>query len=310
MADLKRRRTSLVRSLLGHDAPPQKLVLRGMANVEKTLMQRFQQQNKRRARLASGNALLRDKLLGLFGGDPGWAADVRRKWRASRKSPPFRRIKLRKGLRQKDHISLGSLGGTRTWPFDYQWSWYAITGPAGLYHNTITADEAWGYGYKRGLILQRADQGDHGSLSARAAVGIFFSSPSECLQNFSFWANPLYHFTWEEDCTLASAHSDGFIGLFAGSYDWAGNYSGTVVEQMIPLWSNNSWWDDASSSGTNDTDGFPLSANFQVDPDHWYALWVWCGSDDSGDGYGGWISGASAYSELSVAVGKIGWQVG
>ena len=109
MANLKKRRTSLVRSLLCHDAPPQKLVLRGMANVEKTLMHRFQEQNKQRDRLASGNALLRDKLLGLFGEDPAWAASVRRKHRASRKSPPLRPVALRKGVRQKERISLGSL---------------------------------------------------------------------------------------------------------------------------------------------------------------------------------------------------------
>ena len=191
MADLKKRRTSLVKSLLGHDAPPQKLVLRGMANFEKALAQRFQQQNKQRARLATDNALLRDKLLGLFGEDPKWAAHMRRKWQAGRKSPPSRRIQLRKGPRAKDHISLGSLGGTRTTPFDYQWSWKAITGPAGLYHNTITADASIGDMDMGPDSFPEGPEGDQpGSVSARAAVGIFFSSPSECLRTLAFGPLP------------------------------------------------------------------------------------------------------------------------
>src|SRR5215813_13412306 len=130
MANLKGRKTALVRSLLGHDAPPQKVVLRGMTNVEKILVQRFQEQNKERARLASGNALLRDKFLGLFSEDPKWAARMRRKWQASRKSPPPRWATLHKKRQEKEHISLGSFGGTRHVPFDYQWSWKALTGPA------------------------------------------------------------------------------------------------------------------------------------------------------------------------------------
>jgi hypothetical protein len=308
MADLKKRRTSLVRDLLGHDAAPQKLVLRGMATVEKTLTQRFQELNKQRARLASANAPLRDKLLGLIGKDPEWAADVRRKQRASTKSPPLRRVAFPKALRQKEHISLGSLGGTRLSPFDYQWTWSAKTGPAGNYQLTPFADASHGYMDVNGGSFFPAEDGEHpGSISARAAVGIFFSSPSECVSTFSFWGNGYHRFSWEEYCTFASAHSDGFIGLFAASYDWAGNFSGTVVDKMFPLWSNDSWWNDASGSGSSD--GFSLAANFQVDPDHWYALWVLCGSDNSGDGPGLFLYGA-AYSRLTVKLLSIGWQVG
>ena len=148
-----------------------------------------------------------------------------------------------------------------------------------------------------------------GSISARAAVGIFFSSPSECVSNFSFWASPSLGFSWEEYCTLSSAHSDGFIGLFAASYDWGGNFTATLVDQMFSLWSNNSWWNDANGKGGSE--GFSLSANLLVDPDHWYALWVWCGSNDSDGGYSEWTGfGSSAYSDLSVYVDSISWQVG
>lgn len=81
----------MVRGLLGHEAPPQKIVLRGMADLEKTLAQRFQELNKERTRLASANVPLRDKLLEVFGKDPAWVASIRRKQRASRKSVLARR---------------------------------------------------------------------------------------------------------------------------------------------------------------------------------------------------------------------------
>src|SRR6266700_3272514 len=125
MADLKKRRTSLVRDLLGHDPPPQKLVLRGMADLEKTLAQRFRELNEQRARLARANAPLWDNLRRLLGKDSAWAATVRRQRRASRKSLPSRRFSIPKPLQQKESVFLGSLGGTRVWPFDYEWTWKA-----------------------------------------------------------------------------------------------------------------------------------------------------------------------------------------
>ena len=98
----------------------------------------------------------------------------------------------------------------------------------------------------------------------------------------------------------------GFIGLFAASYDWAGNFTETLVDQMISLWSDDSWW--TSNSGSGDSSGFPLSANFLVDADHWYALWVWCGGHASGDGSDTFWS--QALSGLHVHVPSISWQVG
>src|SRR6266568_8884814 len=301
MADLKKRRTSLVRDLLGHDPPPQKLVLRGMADLEKTLAQRFRELNEQRARLARANAPLWDNLRRLLGKDSAWAATVRRQRRASRKSLPSRRFSIPKPLQQKESVFLGSLGGTRVWPYDYEWTWKA---PAGLSEFWIGASADASDGE---LLVGLDTDEEEKSLSARAAVGIFFQSPSQCLSKFSFWANPLLRFNWRDYCAFASAHSDGFIGLFAASYDWAGNFTGTLVDQMISLWSDDSWWWGGEGSGSSS--GFPLSANFQVDPDHWYALWVWCGSHISAEG-DQTLSFSSAGSSLVVQVPSISWQVG
>lgn len=297
MANLKKRRTSLVNGILGHDAAPRNVVLSGMAELEKTLDQHFRKLQKQRAQRARSSAPLRNKLLRLLGRDPA-QAELIRNLRASRKRPS-RHVAPPRAVQQKERVFLGSLGGTRTAPSDYPWTWKATSGSP-----TVITKAALNPGFM-GLSIDTGD--DSASASARAAVGIYFSSPIDCVSNFRFWASPSLAFDWHEYCSLDSADSDGFIGLYAASYDWAGNPTGTLVDQMISLWSNKSWWNDASGGGSNKA--FSLSADFEVDSDHWYALWVWCGMDDSGDGFG-IFSGSSASSELSVWLPAISWEVG
>jgi hypothetical protein len=300
MADLIKHRTSLVKGVLGHNPPPQKLVLRGMTDLEKALTQEFRERDQRRARLADVNAPLRDKLLAALGkDDPAWAAYVRKR-RGSRELKPSARVTLPKIRRQKDRVFLGSLGATRVPPFDYQWTWSAKTGSPELVFPYARADIG-------GLITQVVTGKRKASASARAAVGIFFQSPSECVSKFNFWANARLRFEWQTYSFLASSHSDGFIGLFAGSYDWAGNFNGTLVDQRISLWNDDAWWNGATD--LDSSDGVSLAANFQVDPDHWYALWLWCGTHDSGDG-DGTVSWGQAWSTLSIWAPSISWQVG
>jgi len=148
---------------------------------------------------------------------------------------------------------------------------------------------------------------DAASASVNGAVGIYFASPMDGVSEFSFFASPSIGFDWEEFCSLSSAHSDGSIGLLAVGYDWAGDTATTLVDQSISLWSNNSWIDDAS--GDKLVSSFPLSASFQVDSDHFYALYVRFGMNDSADGFG-IISGSAAISDLAVGVPSIGWCLG
>ena len=296
MANLKKRRTSLVRNLLGHDPPPQKLVLRGMADLEKALAQRFKELNEKRARLARANAPVWDALRKVYGNDPALVATVRRQKPARRKSRRSQ-LSLPKTVQQQESVFLGSLGGTRVCPLDYQWWWEG--GGAGHWLDVHASD---------GKMWVWVDTGgEEMSVSARTAVGIFFQSPSHCISKFSYWANPVLSFDWHTYCAFHSAHSDGFIGLFAASYDWAGNFTGTLVDQIISLWSDDSWW--YGNSGSGSSRGFPLSANFQVDPDHWYALWVWCGCHASAGG-DQTFSYSDADGEVAVQVPSISWQVG
>jgi hypothetical protein len=299
MADLKQRRTSLVKTILGHDAAPRKVVLSGMADLEKMLGQRFHELRKQREESARASAPRRAVLIDSLRKDPAWAASIRKR-RARQKSLRSRRATPPKVAQRKERVFLGSLGGTRVPPFDYPWNWSASSG-------SPTVSKYADVEGNLDISMLTADN-NSSSASARAAVDIFFSSPIDCRSNFRFWASPYVNFGWEEYCTLDSAHSDGFIGLYAASYDWSGNFTGTLIEQTISLWSNSSWWDDANGKGSSA--GFSLSADFDVDSDHWYALWVWCGVDSSADGLSGTFSGSAADSDLAVAVRAISWELG
>jgi hypothetical protein len=301
MAKSKQRRNSAVKSIFGHDAPPQNVVLRGMADLEKTLTRRFQETENQRARLAEVSAPRRDKLLGLLRKDPGWAAPVRRQSRTMRKSLASRHTKA---LEQKPGagVFVGFNAGTRLRPFDYSWTWSTKSGEAPPDALDVSADRTYG----QLLVKLDAGSGEHGSnVAARAAVGIFFRLSFWRLASFSFCANPIVGFNWQDYCGFDSVHTDGFVGLFAASYNSAGNLSAVLTDQEISLWSDDSWWE--GGTGMADYSSFPMSANFLVDSDHWYALWVWCGSHNIGDGWHT-IEYSEAVSELFVIVRSISWQ--
>jgi hypothetical protein len=299
MADLKKRKSSLVNSILGRDAAPHSVVLRGMADLEKMLDRRFRDLHKQRAESARVQAPLRDKLLGPLRKDPAWAESIQ-KMRAHQKSLQSRRSLPAKASLQKERVFLGSIGGTRVPPLDYPWTWNATAGSP-----SVSTSANVGSGQMSLNVSTNFDNGS--SLSARAALGIFFQSPIECLSHFKFWSNPALNFNWWDVCSFDSAHSDGFIGLYATAYDLSGAVTGTPVDQVISLWSDDSWWNGASNQGSNS--GYSLSADFEVDSSHWYALWVWCGVDNSAQGWGT-FSGSGSGASLSVTVPSISWEVG
>ena len=317
MAKSTRRRKSVVKGAGDDNPPPQKVVLRGMADLEKTLARRFQERKKQFARLAEANASLRDKLLGVFGDDPAWAACSRRARRVARASLASRRISISKALPRKvgAGVFVGINGGARFLPFDYSW-----TG-------------SYGYDTAKGIpdLGADADSGDmhvnvntsifEGGLDGYAAVGIFFRLPSLGffrvpvfpLAILSVSANPSVYFGWEAffDPATQWIYSGGFIGLLVQRYDWTEGLASplstaTLVAQEISLWKDNSL--GLNGSGWNNPwVSVPLSASFLVDSGHWYALWVWCGTHDWGAGpyhrNGSW-----ALSELRANVPSINWQ--
>ena len=301
MANVRKRRNAQQKSAVGQDIPPQKVVLRGMADLEKTLARHFQETENQRARLAEANTPLRDKLLGIIGKDPAWAASVRRGRHVRQKSMASRRISRTIKLPDADaFIALN--GGTRVRPFDYAWTWSAKAGGSPTDILEVKADTKWG---ELEINLEAGSGKKAANFSARAALGIFFRLPLWPLASFTFRASPIFNFNWQTYCGLSSVHTDGFIGLFAASYDWAGNFSAVLTDQKLSLWSDDSWWD--GGSGVDNSHGFPMSANFLVDSDHWYALWVWCGSHNIGDGWYT-IRYSDAVSELFVLVNSISWQ--
>lgn len=299
MADLKRRRSSLIKGILGHDAAPRSIIQRSMADLEKALDRRFREVHQRRMTLARAQAPLRDKLLSEARKDPAWANSIR-KLRGLDKSLHSARVLPPKLVKKRERVFLGSIGGTRVPPFDYPWTWSAATG-------TSTVSKSADVNGGQMSVSIHTDFDNSSSVSARAGLGIFFSSPTECLSHFKFWANPALNFNWRDVCDFDSAHSDGFIGLYAAAYDWAGGQTDTPVDQMISLWSDDSWWSGASDQGSNS--GYPLSGDFEVDADHYYALWVWCGVNGSAAGWGT-FSGSGSGSSLSLTVPSISWEVG
>ncbi len=299
MADLKERRNSVIKGILGHDAVPAAVIKKSMAELEKVLDRRFRENHEQRVTLARAHAPLRDKLLAPLRKDSDWQKSIRN-LRTVQKSFQSRRAQPPKVAKKKERVFLGSIGGTRVPPFDYPWTWSATSGsPVAVTSADVNSGQM--------SVDVATNENNGSSVSARAALGIFFSSPTECLSHFKFWANPALSFNWWDICAFDSAHSDGFIGLYAGSYDWSGAQTGTPVDQMITLWSDDSWWSGASNQGSNS--GYSLSGDFEVDADHYYALWVWCGVNDSAAGWGT-FSGSGSGSSLALTVPSISWEVG
>jgi len=75
---------------------------------------------------------------------------------------------------------------------------------------------------------------------------------------------------------LSSAHADGWIGLYVGSYDVTGKWTGAVVDQQITY--------GAMLPGSE----APADSRRRtpVDQDPQYMICVWCGGDISADGMG------------------------
>ena len=300
MADLKQHRAAMVNGILGCKAVPTKVVLQGMADLEKALERQLREAHAQRAEFSRANAAVRDQRLGPLARDRKTWAESAHRLRALEKTLRSKPVTAPPVAKKKERVFLGSIGATRVVPFDYPWTWKAsVGGPTVFTSADVTA------GTMR--IHDKPNVNNPSSDGARAALGIFFSSPLECPAPFWFWANPAFSFFWWDTCQFAAGHSDGFIGLYAAAYHWSGAFAGVMVDQMIPLWSDSSWWWGASGSGSSR--GYPLSGQFEVDSDHFYALWVWCGINDSSEGWGD-ISGSSAGANMAVNLPSISWELG
>jgi hypothetical protein len=136
-------------------------------------------------------------------------------------------------------------------------------------------------------------------------VGIFFSPPTSN-GILRIWSNPSYLYEGDTIAVLDWAYSDGWIGLYVGEFDLSGGFVASAIDQQTTLWSIDSWLQTVDQPGTSS--GFPLFAELNVDNDHFYEIWVWCGVDSSAAGMGTfWGSGADSF--LSITVPSITWEL-
>jgi hypothetical protein len=290
-----------VRDLYGGRFLPPDVVRHSMARLEDRLAVEFHERVKLRAQLGEQMRRYRAPLLEIIGKDQH-AAEAVSGLRRLHAAAHDRKHRVPHRAKGKERIFAGSIGATQVPPFDYQWTWSAVNGNPDV--NSENADANSG---DMSLSLW-TDLNNGSSISGRAAVGIYFYPPAEN-GSLQIWSTPGFTDDWGDWCAFDSASADAWIGLYVGSYDLTGAFTGSVVDQQVSLWSDSSWWSGVGSQqGSNS--GFGLYApSIQVDQDHQYAIWVWVGGDVSGAGWGT-FSGSGAGDDLSVAVPSITWELG
>jgi hypothetical protein len=287
-----------VESLFGNQIAPEKIVLTGMRDLERELNKVFKAEQETRTQFNMNNRVLQESFLSSLSKDDKNATAIKAlKEMDTRQS----RIKLQepKLIKEKQRIFTGSISATVVPPFNYQWTWNA--GSGGPDHLDVAANRNTG----RMNFFAHTNPDHSSSGSVRTALGIFFR-PATSNGILRLSANPAINYDWWDICAFASAHTDGFIGLYVGRYNLSGGFDAAPVSQQRSLWNDSSWWSGGSGSGSNS--GYPLSAQFNVDSSHWYALWIWCGGNVSADGWHT-FSGSGAGARLAVAIPSITWEL-
>jgi hypothetical protein len=285
-------------SLYGGRIAPAEVVLEGMRPLEQALNAEFHEQQDRTLQVQG-------RLANELRSEPSGTVDAQRLPETIRlardrySSIQDRELPSPVWAPETQRIFTGSIGATVVPPYDYQWTWSATT--AGATIQALSADSSKG----AVLFTKASFDADPASVSARGAVGIFFR-PVVTNGILRISSNPSFSYMWDTFCWHSSTHSDGFVGLYVGSYTLAGGFDGARIDQKSYLWSDDSWWYGTSGQGTNS--GFPVSAQLNVDSNHYYAIWVWCGGRDTsgGDGFL-WFS--TANSNFSMQVPSITWEL-
>jgi len=286
-----------IEALFGNYIAPEKMVLTGMKDLEYELNKVFKTEVETRRQLENNTQILRDSLTS-FGKDDKNAMAIKALKEMDRKES---RMKLErpKFLKENQRIFTGSIAATVVPPFSYQWTWNA--GSGGPDHLDVSANRSTGR-----MEFYAHTNPDHSSSgSVRTALGIYFR-PVTSNGILRVSANPSINYRWWDYCAFASAHTDGFIGLYIGRYNLSGGFDAAPVNQQRSIWNDSSWWSGGGGSGSNS--GFGLSAQLNVDNSHWYALWVWCGGNVSAEGWHT-FSGSGAGASMSVAVPSITWEL-
>jgi hypothetical protein len=264
-------------------------VLRGMKALEEEQKRRFEARKQEQAALAAAHAPLRDALASQLGdatrATAGGVRALQKRRRRAKLASPSR-------LETEAAIWCGAVGVRRTPPYDYQWTWHAKDDSSATDAVSATASSG-----EESFWLVNDDDGAHAW--GACAVGVYFR-PIRPTGYVHLSSTPSFTYRWYTYCTLASAHSDAWIGLYVAQYNSAGEIDRVAVDQQTRLWSDDSWAVGAGDhSGANS--GYPLTAWFPVDANHWYAMWVWCGGSIYGDGsHTFWGSFGSAAMDVVV----------
>jgi hypothetical protein len=195
---------------------------------------------------------------------------------------------------------VADLGATVVAPYDFSTVLFSSTGSPG---NASRADRF------SGQIISSigGNYNSASSASDAAAVGIFFHPPTDCPGTLRISSSLAFTFDWDTIGALAPAHSDGWLGLLVERFTLNGFPAGVLVDQRTFLWSNDSWFSGAGFfNGSNS--GFPLFAQFPVDNQHFYHIWVRCGGSISGVGWAGWF-GSVAGTRIIGVVPSITWEL-
>jgi|GEM_PF-1282918 hypothetical protein len=287
-----------VELLSGGKPVAEKLVRRGMLDLERELTKQFNEERDLEVEATGHMSQVRDALLTKAISTDQMATGVRG-LRALDYRLSKAKLNLPKIPSQKRSIRTGSIVANVVPPFTYQWTWSATSGNPSL---SLAANRTTG---QMSFNIWNASRDASGS--ARAAIGIYFRPVTES-GFLRLWSNPAFNYSWWTYCAFASAHSDAFIGLYVGRYTLAGGYDATLISQQINLWNDDSWWSGAGShNGSNS--GYPLFSQFNVDRSHWYALWVWCGGRASAVGWDSPFWGSGAASNLAVTIPSMTWEL-
>ncbi|HYU01717.1 MAG TPA: hypothetical protein VEK85_15155 [Gemmatimonadales bacterium] len=282
----------------GGKAAPEAVVRRGMVDLQQRLAAEFRTARTAQVEHARRMAAINAPLVEVISKEARVRAAVQALRQLDRRLG-VRKLAAPRLVREEERVSLGSISATRTPPYDYPWTWSAGSGAPAI---SVAANRNTG---QMSFSIWNASKDASGS--AAAALGIYFR-PVVTNGILRLSSSPAFNYSWWTYCVFASAHSDGFIGLYVGRYTLAGGFDGAPVDQRISLWSDDSWWSGAGSH-SGSSSGYPLFAQLNVDSSHWYALWVWCGGRASGAGWGGLFSGSGAGSNLSVTVPSIFWEL-
>jgi hypothetical protein len=189
-------------------------------------------------------------------------------------------------------------------PYEYEWSWQSA------FNNPSVNRAASGANGHMALDLV-SDLNNPSIADARAAIGIYFRPPTEN-GILTLSTTPSFNASFFHDGTLASSQANAWIGLYGASYNASNDsFASEMLNQMSMVFSVDTWYfsggDDPINPPSFNNSGFPLTAQFQVDNSHWYALWVWCGTHIRAEGFGGLFSGSAAITHISVNVASMIW---